>query len=177
MNQIEFYQHYKNNNIKYSTLDTYCNNISNTDKTKFHNIQYKITIPSINEDEKPNMCTSCDIDPDLKMLSATRSAASFSDPTIWGGKAWKFIHSIADGFPENPTTEQLNSAHQFFSNLHFMLPCQKCCVHCKENLKKNPPNFKNKEELKKWLIDFHNDVNKMLKKPIYTPQTTNISKK
>ena len=47
----------------------------------------------------------------------------------------------------------------------------------KENLKKNPPNFKNKEELKKWLIDFHNDVNKMLKKPIYTPQTTNIAKK
>ena len=169
MNQIEFFQSYKKKNGKYNTLHTYCDNISKTDKTRFHNIRYKIPMPVLKKSKHKNLCTSCDIDPTLKMLSATRSAASFSNPAVWGGKAWKFIHSIAEGFPDEPTTEQLQSARQFFNNLHFMLPCQKCCVHCKDNLKKNPPRFTNKQELKKWLISFHNDVNKMLNKPIYTP--------
>jgi len=89
-------------------------------------------------------------------------------PNIWGPELWKSIHSIAYGFPDNPTDEEKAEAKKFISSLPDMLPCKFCQKHFKEKLNKLPPNVDSKIEFFNWTIDIHNLVNKQLGKPIRT---------
>ena len=60
------------------------------------------------------------------------------NPTIWGAGAWKFIHSIALGYPNNPSKDDNKNYYTFFSNLQNVLPCEKCSQKYKQNLKEYP---------------------------------------
>lgn len=55
-------------------------------------------------------------------------------------------------------------------NLQHVLPCEKCKSHYKQNIKKY--DLKNslgsRQDLVKWLIDLHNDINKDNGKPIWS---------
>ena len=144
----------------YNRLNNYCTTFAITDNRKFHN--YTPVYQQIS-----NMCTKCDVNDEIKVFTVSRSNKSFSSPEIWGPKCWEFLHSIPNGYPENPTDEQKESASGFFENLHFMLPCQKCGNHFQENIKNNPPNVNSKKELEEWIYNFHNDVNNMLDKPTF----------
>ena len=75
-----------------------------------------------------------------------------------------FFHSVSFSYPENPTIEQKKSAMDFFKALPFMLPCSTCGKHCQEQLEKFPPRVENREQLTKWLYNFHNMVNQRLGK-------------
>tara|TARA_Y100001970_G_C14101747_1_gene785845 strand:- start:176 stop:787 length:612 start_codon:yes stop_codon:yes gene_type:complete len=83
-----------------------------------------------------------------------------TDPNVWGPKAWDFLHTVSFSYPNNPTNEQKTSAMNFFMALPDMLPCKLCGEHCRQNLNKNPPKVNNKDVLSRWLVDFHNLVNK-----------------
>ena len=52
----------------------------------------------------------------------------------------------------------------FFKALPFMLPCSTCGNHCQKQLEKFPPRVENREQLTKWLYNFHNMVNQRLGK-------------
>ena len=136
----------------YQNFNNYCNTIAITDNKRY---------------TYSNICNDCDIDPNTLTISCSRSAKSFSDPKIWGGKAWDFLDSIANGYSDNPTPEEQQACLEFFSNLHFCLPCQKCGIHFVDNLDKCPIRYSSKTELKKWLSEFHDIVNEMLGKPKY----------
>lgn len=87
-------------------------------------------------------------------------------PKEWGPSAWKFIHYVALKYPKNPTEEDKKQYFIFFHNLQFILPCDKCAKHFKDNLLKNPiqSSLDNNKTLFKWTVDIHNMVNKDLNK-------------
>ena len=97
------------------------------------------------------------------------SNAEIIYPDKWGPHVWQALHYITLGYPQNPTKEQKLKYKTFFVLLKDTLPCSVCANHYAENLKKMPLSDKdlaNKESLVKWLINFHNVVNKMKEKPV-----------
>ena len=90
-------------------------------------------------------------------------------PDTWGPVIWHALHYITLGYPNNPTDDNKEKYKQFFTLLSDTIPCSICANHYSENLKKMPLDdnaLENKESLIKWLIDVHNVVNEMNKKPI-----------
>ena len=91
-----------------------------------------------------------------------------NDNSDWGPSLWNTLHTISFYYPDNPTREQRMSAWNFFSSLDNLLPCPQCCEHCKQYLQENPPLVHNKDILSRWVINFHNAVNRRLGKPEWT---------
>lgn len=89
------------------------------------------------------------------------------DPKIWGPKLWFTIHTIALNYSDNPTYQDKRNHEDFFNNLTFMIPCDKCRIHFKERLNKYPviQHLDNSDSLFRYTILLHNDVNEMLNKP------------
>jgi hypothetical protein len=90
-------------------------------------------------------------------------------PNIWGPHAWKFIHYIILGYPNNPTNTDKENYKNFFNNLHLILPCNSCSINYKNHLIKLPLTndiLNDKNEFIKWGIDLHNIVNVMTNKKI-----------
>jgi hypothetical protein len=90
-------------------------------------------------------------------------------PEKWGPHVWQALHYITLGYPKNPTEDQKLKYKTFFILLQDTLPCSVCANHYGNNLRNMPLTdevLSDKESLVKWLIDFHNVVNEMKKKPI-----------
>ena len=92
------------------------------------------------------------------------------DPSVWGPKLWFVIHTVALNFPDNPSYEDKRHYEDFFNNLTFMIPCDKCRIHYTDRLRKNPVinHLDNSDKLFRYTIHLHNDVNKSLHKPLLT---------
>ena len=91
-------------------------------------------------------------------------------PSVWGPFFWHTIHIVALGYPKNPTYTDKKCAKEFYESLAYLLPCNICRQHYKDNLIKNPltPFLDSRTDLIKWTVDIHNSVNKMLEKPEWT---------
>ena len=89
---------------------------------------------------------------------------------IWGPPAWTFLHTVTYNYPENPTEDDKRNFYNFFDSLQHVLPCEKCKAHYKQNIKKYDlkNNLGSRQELVKWLIDLHNDINKDNGKPVWS---------
>lgn len=94
------------------------------------------------------------------------------DPKQWGGAAWQFLHSISLCYPENPTNKDKERYKMFFLTLPYVLPCLNCQQHLLQfisnNIQKFEKAFDNNINLRKFIIDMHNHVNKKLNKPLLT---------
>jgi hypothetical protein len=92
------------------------------------------------------------------------------DPEIWGPKLWFVIHTFALNYPDNPSYEDKRVMEEFFNNLKYSIPCNKCKVHYRQRLERDPiiNYLDNKQSLFKYTIDLHNQVNKSLGKRIYS---------
>lgn len=93
-------------------------------------------------------------------------------PEFWGSSGWKFLHSITFQYPVKPTVDDKAHYKEFFNSLKYTLPCQKCAYHYSKHLRKYPIDIalKSKDDLVKWLIDVHNEVNISLGKRKYSYQ-------
>ncbi len=85
---------------------------------------------------------------------------------VWGPKLWYFFHifsqQINDRFFITNRTEILSLLRDICNNL----PCPDCRDHANKLLKTSNINkISNKKELISFLCEFHNIVNKKLKKP------------
>ena len=87
-------------------------------------------------------------------------------PRCWGATAWHFLHSVAIGYPEmvgNSPEELLIKQRykQFFESLEFILPCEWCKIHFKQNIQTLPIDnyLDSRYNLSHWLYQFHNLVN------------------
>ncbi len=90
-------------------------------------------------------------------------------PEIWGPDAWSFLHTITLEYPDVPTNADKNNMKNFFISLENVLPCIKCKMNFGKHLISHPLNnnvLSSKTKLVKWLIDIHNEVNKMNGKQI-----------
>lgn len=96
-------------------------------------------------------------------------AKNMKHPRYWGSSAWKFLHSVASSYPEYPTNQIKQETKYFFTLLGSVLPCPSCRLNYQKHLIKFPISddvlYSNKT-LSKWLINIHNEVNKITKKPI-----------
>lgn len=84
-------------------------------------------------------------------------------PKLWGNQFWFTIHTIALTYPENPSSDEKESALQFMISLKDLLPCEKCKLHYKKNinLQKLKKAIESQESLFKYTVDLHNMVNTM----------------
>ena len=91
---------------------------------------------------------------------------------IWGPDAWSFIHYVALGYPTNPSDQDKENYKNFYNNIQNILPCSKCSKNYIRHLKDFPieNSLINNQELFKWTIDIHNEVNKELNKRVYSYQ-------
>lgn len=102
-------------------------------------------------------------------------------PEIWGKDGWKFLHFVSLGYPENPTENEKEQYKNFYYSIRYVLPCHKCAQHYTENIKKVPLSdqvLSDKNKLIDWVIDIHNEVNKLNNKSVvsYSDARQMISK-
>jgi hypothetical protein len=90
------------------------------------------------------------------------------EPKIWGPPAWTFLHSVTFQYPDNPTELDKQKYQQFFESLKYTLPCPTCKEHYSINFEKLPIRLNTRDELIKWLIDIHNEVNIKNNKKVYS---------
>ena len=85
-----------------------------------------------------------------------------NNPEVWGPHAWVFLHSVALGYPDNPTEAISNAYFDFFQNVGKVLPCGTCREHYMRDFG-NGNTLRdalfNNEALFRWTVDAHNRVN------------------
>lgn len=92
-------------------------------------------------------------------------------PKIWGESGWEFLHFVTLGYPENPTSDDKSKYYEYFNNLKYVLPCQKCKNNMSKHLESLPLTddvLATRDSLVKWGIDLHNLVNQSTGKPMLT---------
>ena len=89
------------------------------------------------------------------------------NPEVFGPHFWFTMHSIAFFYPEYPNTNTMRIHKEFFESFIHLLPCEKCKNHYKMLLTKYPidGHLDSREQLSRWVVFIHNQVNKKLGKP------------
>jgi hypothetical protein len=72
---------------------------------------------------------------------------------------WATIHSVALGYPHQPTDSDKFDYQKFFNSLGNVIPCCACKTHYLNLLQKHPIQLQNKLDLFKWTVTIHNEVN------------------
>lgn len=82
-------------------------------------------------------------------------------PNEWGPPLWYKLHMKTFDYPEVATYKEKVLAIKYFKEVEKLLPCVKCRVHYRQNLKASPIEYHvdTRDELVRWLIDLHNKVN------------------
>jgi len=77
------------------------------------------------------------------------------------------MHIVAIGYPSEPTYAQKKAAKEFYESFAFLIPCPVCREHYETHLQKNPltPHLDRRDDLFRWTINVHNEVNVLLGKP------------
>ena len=92
------------------------------------------------------------------------------DSKIWGPPFWFILHSISMNYPVKPSFNQKRHHYDFFFNLKYVLPCEKCRKHYSVLFQKVPitPFLDSREAIINWVIYIHNEVSKSLGKEQYS---------
>jgi hypothetical protein len=59
------------------------------------------------------------------------------DPAVWGGDAWRFLHTIANAYPADPDTATRRGMFELLNSLTVVLPCTQCRLHLSEFMVKS----------------------------------------
>lgn len=90
------------------------------------------------------------------------------EPDIWGPSFWTTLHYISSSYDTNPNLSIRSTMKKFIQSLPVFLPCKECQDHAFEFI--NSSNLdkvvENRKELFTYFFNFHNTVNKRLKKPL-----------
>jgi hypothetical protein len=88
------------------------------------------------------------------------------EPKVWGRYLWTSIHSIALGYPDEPSEKDKKDFRDFYTNLWKVIPCQRCSDNYQRHLTELPIDgfLGTNTDLFKWTVDLHNIVNKELGK-------------
>lgn len=96
--------------------------------------------------------------------------------SLWGPPMWFTIHFSAYHYPMNPTFEQQEDMFNYILSLPTIIPCNRCKKHAKEFIegyKRTNKIFdvvRTRDNLFKFTVDFHNNVNRRLGKREFTYQ-------
>jgi len=87
------------------------------------------------------------------------------DISEWGSCGWKFLHTCTFAQNENISPEKQDKFIKFFNLLGSVLPCSICGAHFNKFIKDHPLQVNTREDLCRWLVHAHNNVNKLQNKP------------
>lgn len=86
----------------------------------------------------------------------------------WGPAAWKFLHAASFAVDEYPTKTDQKRISKFFETLPYMLPCKICRQHFLDFAQDQPIDTSSRKTITQWIVNLHNNVNKLNKKRIVT---------
>jgi len=96
----------------------------------------------------------------------------------WGEPTWYFFHTFIEKISANFYTNNYKECIELYETICNNLPCPICKVHAVNYLKKhNVKNMNTKTKMKIFLFQFHNSVNKRLKKSVYPEEILEQYKK
>ena len=91
------------------------------------------------------------------------------DPEVFGPPLWFTLHNGATNYPEIASPIISEKMKNFILGLPYIISCENCQSHAiayiEEHYEKMCEACKGRDELFKFFFDFHNYVNKRLKKP------------
>ncbi len=83
----------------------------------------------------------------------------------WGGPIWSSLHTLTLLYPNKPTEDDKTTFSLHCETLTKMIPCKICKEHFKVRTKDLKKFLNSKDDLFRYFVDVHNDVNRSLKKP------------
>jgi hypothetical protein len=154
------------NNNKQEEVHTHKNNITDIEKINNENKPQNIII---NNNEKVIF-----EDTDNKIIINKNEDVknNLSDPKIWGPSFWFILHNGAFHYPKNASPIIAEQTKYFIRGIPTMLPCKLCSIHAKEHIDNNEHLLdiitSTRDNLFKFYVDFHNQVNIRNGKRTYT---------
>lgn len=108
----------------------------------------------------------------LKKFKENFENSNTANPEIWGPPFWFSLHISALHYPENPSDIVKERIKNRILAIPYELPCSSCRPHASsfvENSRNKLDEIvKNRENLFKFYVDFHNSVNQRKNKPLWT---------
>ena len=99
-------------------------------------------------------------------------------PNIWGPNIWYIVHGISYKISNENFLKYKNEFIELIKLLFTNLPCPDCSKDASDKLNKtNFDNMLSKDDMIKYLFDFHNHVNKKTNKPTFLYEKLNIYEK
>lgn len=96
---------------------------------------------------------------------------------VWGNNIWYLFHTIAEKIDNNKFKDSIEDIENVITLICSNLPCPECSKHASAEIKKvNFKNMTNKKQLQMMLYNFHNYVNKNLKKRQFKEEELEIYK-
>ena len=80
---------------------------------------------------------------------------------------WHTLHTMSFNYPVNPSATDIKNYRDFVRSLKNVLPCGKCRLNLRKNLKAVPlkkSDLGSRDAFSRWMYRFHEHVNKMLGK-------------
>jgi mitochondrial FAD-linked sulfhydryl oxidase len=77
-----------------------------------------------------------------------------------GRAGWRFMHTLAANYPEQPHFYQKFAWYGFFETIINFYPCEYCRNHLWDNVDKYGIRVANRTDISMYLCFLHNDVNK-----------------
>jgi hypothetical protein len=94
------------------------------------------------------------------------------DPKVFGPIGWTNLHIMAAHYPPRPDINYVRQCANYVRAIPYMLPCKDCGKHFQEfldgYLEKNPNAFASRDELVKFFVEAHNNVNKWTNKKLWS---------
>jgi len=90
------------------------------------------------------------------------------EPYVWGPHYWNTLHFIAATYDNSPNQSVKSSMKTFIQSFPVLLPCKECQDNAFNFLKSVNIDkvVESRQELFTFFFNFHNMVNKRLKKPL-----------
>ena len=99
-------------------------------------------------------------------------------PNIWGPNIWYIVHGISYKISDENFLKYKNDFIDLIKLLFTNLPCPECSKDATEKLNKtNFDNILSKDDMIKYLFNFHNYVNQKTNKPIFSYEEMKIYEK
>lgn len=111
---------------------------------------------------------------EIKKVEVDEEIQSTIPKSTWGPSIWFFFHTVAHKVKELDFIKIKNDLLSHIIIICKNLPCPDCSQHASRYLEGVDMNkIQTKEDFKKMLFNFHNEVNKRLHKELFTYEKCN----
>lgn len=152
------YSHYKGPVQEYYQSSPVVENFSNSPTSKLES-NYQVT-------------KSGNLEKSINMQHETKTFPNTSDPSVWGPSFWFTLHNGAAHYPIDASNHRKKRMKDFILGIPVILPCKGCIPHAIAYIEEAKPRLDDivsgQDNLFKFFVDFHNNVNERYGKKQFT---------